>query len=163
ELKIGSVLLSLPISESRAPLWPVDIVGSITHNHSLVGAAVSKNTELLGVGIDFEVMDRVKCEMGRYICGPQDLKSHADLSDTEILTLIFSAKESLYKALYPSVNCFFGFNAAAVKEINFLEGSFIIELVSQINLNFGPSGRSQFQGRFLIQDNNCLTVLEIKP
>jgi 4'-phosphopantetheinyl transferase EntD len=38
-------------------------VGTISHNEFWVGAAVAKDTELLGVGMDFEVMGRTKLEL----------------------------------------------------------------------------------------------------
>jgi enterobactin synthetase component D len=127
----------------------------------LVGAAVSKNSSLLGVGIDFEVIGRAKLELARYIRSAEDLKTHQTLSDKDLLTLIFSAKESLYKALYPSAKRFFGFETAALREIDAFTGAFKIDLITQITSSLGPSGRFQFEGRFKIIGNNCLTVLEV--
>lgn len=161
EMHFGAELLSLPIHENRSPKWPEKVVGSITHNQFWVGAAVSKSKSLLGVGIDFEVMGRAKLELARYIRSPEDLQSHQSLNDNELLTLVFSAKESLYKALYPSINCFFGFEVAAVREIDLSNGTFKIDLISDIAPLYGPSGRFHFEGRFKIIENNCLTVLEI--
>lgn len=161
ELHCGTELLSLPISSKRSPEWPINVIGSITHNQFWVGAAVSKSHSLIGIGIDFEVMGRTKLELARYIRSPKDLKIHESFSENELLTLIFSAKESLYKALHPVAKCFFGFEAAAVKEINIHNGTFKIELISNISPNFGPLGRFQFEGRFKIEEESCLTVLEI--
>jgi enterobactin synthetase component D len=161
ELHFGTELLSLPISLNKAPQWPKDVIGSISHNQFWVGAAVSKSESLLGVGIDFEVMGRAKLELGRYIRNAKDLQTHQDLKENELLTLIFSAKESLYKALYPTAKCFFGFEAAAVLDIDTFSGTFKIALISEISPSLGPSGRCQFQGRFKIIGTSCLTVLEI--
>jgi enterobactin synthetase component D len=161
ELHFGSVLLSLPVAENRSPLWPKEVIGSITHNQFWVGAAVAKSNSLLGVGIDFEVMGRTKLEISRYVRTPKDLISHASLSDIELLTIIFSAKESLYKALHPSVKCFFGFETAAVTEIDLISGTFKIDLISDISKAYGPSGRAHFEGQVKIIDKSCLTVLEI--
>lgn len=97
---------------------------SISHNQFWVGSAVSKSKSLLGVGIDFEVIGRAKLELSRYIRSSEDLKTHQFLNENELLTLIFSAKESLYKALYPTAKCFFGFETAAINEIDVSNGTF---------------------------------------
>lgn len=161
EMRFGSELIFLPIGENRSPLWPNEVVGSISHNQFWVGAAVSNTPSLLGVGIDFEVMGRTKSELSRHIRTKEDLREHTFFSETELLTIIFSAKESLYKALYPTVKNFFGFDAAAVRKIDEELGTFAIDLVSKISPDFGPSERFQFEGRFEVIEKTCLTVLEI--
>lgn len=154
-------LYDLKNNADRSPAWPAGVVGTISHNEFWVGAAVAKETDLLGIGMDFEVMGRAKLELGRHIRSAEDLLFHPSLSDEELLTLIFSAKESLYKALYPQVKKFFGFEDAAVTEIDLDNGRFVINLLSDLNLNFGPKSRFSFEGRFTINNKTCLTVLEI--
>jgi enterobactin synthetase component D len=161
ELCTGKKLLELKAYEDRAPAWPSDVVGSISHNQYWVGSAVAKKSELLGVGIDFEVMGRTKIELARQIKNGKDLTTHPDFSAEELLTLIFSCKESLYKALYPSVKKFFGFEAAAVREVNLDQQTFMIELITQLSSDFSPNKRATFEGRFAIDQNSCLTVIEI--
>jgi 4'-phosphopantetheinyl transferase EntD len=154
-------LLSLPANGDRSPLWPTEVVGSISHDQFWVGAAVAKKTDLLGVGIDFEVMGRTRVELASHIRSSGDMKKHPDLTDEELLTLIFSCKESLYKALYPTVKKFFGFEEAALRLIDLNTGVFMIDLLSQLTPDFGPSSHHIFSGRFKISSKNCLTVLEI--
>jgi 4'-phosphopantetheinyl transferase EntD len=149
------------MSVDRAPVWPPGVIGSISHNQLLAGAAVAKSTSLIGIGIDLEVMGRVKGELARFIRTPEDLKTHNSYNESELLTIIFSAKESLYKALYPIVKCFFGFEAAAVREVDHLNCTFKIDLLKNLSDSLGPSGRFQFEGHFKIIEKNCLTVLEI--
>jgi len=161
ELHNGLELLTLPSAADRSPLWPKEVIGSISHNQYWVGAAVSSSQKLLGIGIDFEVIGRVKLELTRYIRSSKDLLAHQSLNSNELLTLIFSAKESLYKALYPQVKCFFGFEAAAVTNIDMTKGIFQIDLIKDISPFYGPSGRFRFEGQFIIIEGNCLTVLEI--
>lgn len=161
ELCTGRELLSLASNPDRSPAWPSDVVGSISHNQYWVGSAVAKSSELLGLGIDFEVMGRTKLELAKQIRSAEDLKTHPELSDAELLTFIFSCKESLYKALYPSVKKFFGFETAALRSINVTDQTFVIELITQLNPDFGHKSRSIFEGRFARDANSCLTVLEI--
>ncbi len=163
EMCTGKELLKLETAKDRAPMWPSDVVGSIAHDKKFVGAAVAKKGELIGVGIDFEEMGRTRIELSSHIRSSEDIKSHSAFSDEELLTLIFSTKESLYKALYPSVQKFFGFEDAALRSIDKDNGLFQIELLSQLTLNFGPNSRKTFEGRFTVQNKTCLTVLEVLP
>lgn len=159
----GLELLQLETAKSRAPIWPDDVVGSIAHDKNFVGAAVAKKSELIGIGIDFEELGRTKLELSSHIRSSEDLLSHPDLTDEELLTLIFSAKESLFKALYPSVQNFFGFEAAALRSIDRANGLFQIDLLSELNPDFGPLSRFSFSGRFIAENNICLTVIEVFP
>lgn len=154
-------LLELVSNPDRSPAWPSSVVGSISHNKQWVGAAVAKADELIGLGIDFETIGRAKPEISSHIKTDRDLKNHPDLSEEELLTLIFSSKESLYKALYPIIKKFFGFQDAAVKEINVKRGSFVIVLLTDLSDSFGPTTRHEFHGRFAVYAETCLTVLEI--
>ncbi|NOT80044.1 MAG: 4'-phosphopantetheinyl transferase superfamily protein [Bacteriovoracaceae bacterium] len=155
-------LFELPYSVDRSPLWPLGVVGSITHNRDYVSAAVGSSEFLKGVGIDLEILGRTKLELKSHITNSLDLKSHANLANEELLTLIFSIKESLYKALYPQVHQFFGFLDAAVSEIDFLNGTFKIKLLKELNDEYRPGHLDEFTGQFSIHEGHCLCVIEIK-
>ena len=161
ELCTGRKLLSLPVNPDRSPEWPSDVVGTISHNQYWVGAAVAKSTDMIGIGMDFEVLGRTKIELAKQIRTPQDLKKHPKLSDEELLTIIFSCKESLYKALYPNVKKFFGFEDAALRELDLSNGLFTIDLLTQLSLKFGINSHQSFTGRIAMDNRNCLTLLEI--
>lgn len=161
ELCTGRELLSLSVNQDRSPAWPSDVVGSISHNQYWVGAAVANHKDLVGVGIDFEVIGRTKLELAKQIRSEGDIKKHPKLSDEELLTIIFSCKESLYKALYPSVKKFFGFEDAALREIDLVSGAFTIDLLTQLSLKFGINSHQSFNGRLALDNRNCLTVLEV--
>ncbi len=161
EICTGRELLELISGVDRAPVWPIDVTGSIAHDKNFVGAAVAKKNDLIGIGIDFEELGRTKIELSSHIRSSHDLISHPDLSDTELLTLIFSTKESLYKALYPSVQKFFGFEDAALTKINLDAGTFQIDLITDLTHNFGPNSRKSFEGRFTVENKICLTVIEL--
>ncbi|MBY0414462.1 MAG: 4'-phosphopantetheinyl transferase superfamily protein, partial [Bdellovibrionales bacterium] len=165
EMCKGSELLNLEPNKDRSPAWPSDVVGTISHNLHWVGSAVANKEDLLGVGIDFEVRGRTRIKLSEQIRSPQDLVKHPKFSDEELLTLIFSCKESLYKALHPKVKIFFGFEDAAVREIrgnnDFEPGSFVIDLLSPLNQSFGPGTRYSFHGKFVQDENSLLTVIEV--
>lgn len=106
----------------RAPIWPNRIVGSITHSQGIAMAMVSYNTDIAGIGIDIEQLMSVKQEqeLQQQILHPDELFQFQRLAKqvSHPLTIIFSAKESIFKALYPSVKQFFGFDAAKLIAFN---------------------------------------------
>lgn len=106
--------------EDRAPIWPVELVGSISHTDRLATAVVGPAAQIESIGIDIErVIAEATPQMIKHICCDLDeldeLQDEQKISREEALTLIFSGKESLYKAIYPRLQRFYGFQAARVK------------------------------------------------
>ena len=97
------------------PLWPEGVVGSISHTQDVCMASVSNADGLLGLGIDIEAQRVLKANIQRVICREEELSLHWH-ADTELAKLIlFSAKESVYKALYPTQQRFIGFKEVLVE------------------------------------------------
>jgi enterobactin synthetase component D len=159
----GKHYWEIGVGEHRAPIWPDGLVGSITHGAGVVAAAVGRSPQLLGVGIDLEQRGRVKDRLSRIILSSNDLSTVPEMEQEDLLALIFSAKESLYKALYPQVKTFFGFDAASLVELNSSQNSFTLELVQRIGAGFGPNERNSFSGRYYFEDDLLLTVVEVLP
>ncbi len=157
----GTELLSLNSNDDRTPNWPPDLIGSISHSNEYVCAAIADKTKVRCLGLDIELLGRTKIELARHILTANDLKEHTHFSAEELLTFIFSAKESLYKALYPEVKKFFGFDYAYVSEIDFKNQTFKIFLTKSLNSEFGPQNRNSFEGRFALFEGSLLTILEI--
>jgi len=107
---------ALVIGPDRLPVWPDGVLGSISHSGALALAWVLPTGAAQGVGVDVEaVMAPERCErLGRRIAPELRPGQGAAVgySDEVVLTLAFSAKESLFKALYPSVRRYLGFDAA---------------------------------------------------
>ncbi len=108
----------------RAPCWPSGFTGSITHTHNLALAAViADNTARpCGVGIDTEAIINAydAQDIADGIVNPAERKllARCGLPFPAALTLAFSAKESLFKALYRHVGHYFDFLAAEITAIN---------------------------------------------
>lgn len=86
----------------RAPVWPAGVTGSITHSKDRAIAAVS--TRYLGVGLDCEALvapDRAM-QLAAAIFTEAEARLRPEvLPFASFFTLVFSAKEALYKALSP--------------------------------------------------------------
>jgi enterobactin synthetase component D len=114
----------LATRDDRLPEWPPGVCGSISHSGTLALAWVARApaqgpVACGGVGVDVEHwLSTERCERLQQRIAPE--LSQLDpslLPGTAALTLAFSAKESLFKALYPQVRRYLGFDAAQVLEI----------------------------------------------
>jgi len=105
-----------PIGRGRRgePLWPAGLVGSITHTRGLALAAVGWREDTVGLGIDIEAKDRkVSLEVARLVCLPQEQAWVEAGEDPGLrLKMLFSAKESVFKALYPLESVYLSFKDA---------------------------------------------------
>jgi enterobactin synthetase component D len=140
------------------PLWPDGFVGSITHSRGLVAAAVASRHHASALGIDLEhvVAEERASRVSRIVLHACESRLKADgLDETTRFTLIFSAKEALFKCLYPVVLRRFGYRDAAVRRIDTTTGTFRIELITPLGAAF-PRGHS-FTGRYSARDGIVLT------
>jgi 4'-phosphopantetheinyl transferase EntD len=100
----------------RAPLWPPGIVGSITHTGAqedgFCGVVLARTQELLSVGVDAELAAPLPGELWTMVLTPRE-RALAQVQPAPerglLATLYFSAKESVYKALYPLERRFIDF------------------------------------------------------
>lgn len=101
------------MGDDRLPVWPEALSGSISHGGGLAAAIVGRAHSYPGLGIDVEApIAPSRCQrLGRRIANPREHAILRTLNTTAEarFTAIFSAKEALFKALYPSVRHYFDF------------------------------------------------------
>ena len=105
------------IGDSKAPRWPAGTVGSITHSGDLAAALVAREEHWRGIGQDAEaLLDETRAErLAPQILTPAERHWREGLPAErrgEFVTLAFSLKESLFKALFPLVGVRFYFQDA---------------------------------------------------
>jgi enterobactin synthetase component D len=90
-----------------APQWPEGFIGSISHSKSLAVACMYPRHKVRSVGIDTElIMSAERAQQVRsQILHPRESWVTTPLE----LSLVFSFKESIYKALHPLLQRFIGF------------------------------------------------------
>lgn len=151
----GEVLAELPIGEKREPIWPAGIVGSISHTKRYACAVVSNH--LKGLGIDIEAkIEQKRFDKIHSLFISESEKQNFDI-DPFVGSLIFSAKESLYKALYPHVKQFFGFKDAQMLEIK--KDRFVLKL-TRLDGPF-QAFQEPIEGRFIQDDEMVLTLIKL--
>ena len=98
-------------AEDRRPVWPEGVVGSIGHARGLAGAIVAPAEAFDGLGIDVEMENAVSANTADRLLTETE---HAWLPAPEWRTMIFAAKEAVYKSVNPMVREFLGFQDVEV-------------------------------------------------
>ncbi len=103
--------------DDRAPLWPEGVVGSLTHCDHFCAAAVAHCELVLSLGLDAELDSPLRERVVQRICTPDERAHLAELPEIPSgwEKLVFSAKESFYKAYYPVARSFLGFQDVALR------------------------------------------------
>ncbi|MNZ17197.1 4'-phosphopantetheinyl transferase Npt [compost metagenome] len=147
------------LGEDRAPVWPAGVVGSISHSHGLASALVANGRQWRGLGLDLEeplTADRA-LRLAEEILTEAELQRLQDLSpeqQAERITLTFSIKESLFKALYPLVGKRFYFHDAELLDSDAASGRARLQLLIGLSTEW-TEGKEldgcycHFQGRLL--------------
>jgi len=111
------------IGQHREPLWPKGIMGSISHGKS-ISIALSQEKNIGGIGVDIQTTFSDKeAKISRKIILNHTEKellreNPFDLSHKQLLTLIFSSKESFFKAVFSQVGGYFDFKDVSVMSVD---------------------------------------------
>jgi 4'-phosphopantetheinyl transferase EntD len=102
----------LLIGDSREPLWPESVTGSISHCENLVGAISAKKDKVRALGLDIEIVGKVERELWDLVFTTTEqnfLKELKPESAALFSTVIFSAKECFYKLQFPLTKTYIDF------------------------------------------------------
>ncbi|WDZ86559.1 4'-phosphopantetheinyl transferase family protein [Micromonospora cathayae] len=104
----------IPAGPRREPVWPDGVVGSITHCTGYRAAAVARVRAVVAVGVDAEPHEPLPAGLLAAVASPVErarLTGLAPVAPTVCWDrLLFSAKESVYKAWYPLTRRPLGFD-----------------------------------------------------
>jgi enterobactin synthetase component D / holo-[acyl-carrier protein] synthase len=147
-----------------APQWPRGVTGSITHCAGYRAVAVALTQDVVSLGIDAEpneplpnhgMLDLIARNSER--AGLADLAAGAPGVCWD--RLLFSAKESVYKAWFPLTRRWLDFHSADIV-ISAREGRFTARLLVE-GLCVGGSPMSMLHGRWLIDQDLLATAIVI--
>ncbi|MFE2292658.1 4'-phosphopantetheinyl transferase [Streptomyces sp. NPDC059452] len=146
---LGIAPVAVASGPGRCPLWPSGVVGSITHAAGYCAAAVAWSGHVPGIGIDLETAEDLPDEIVPLVCTTAELSRLKDLpSGTPSAKIIFSAKESAYKVLYPLTGRFRDFLEAEMTFDPALD-SFCFEL-----------GGTSVHGRYRVAEGCVITIAQ---
>ena len=97
--RLGHAQRTVPKSASGVPIWPAGIVGSLAHDSDVSVAAIASQHEFSSLGVDVEPAQALDSDLLDFVITENERRSIAD--DPCGGRLLFSIKESVYKAIYP--------------------------------------------------------------
>jgi 4'-phosphopantetheinyl transferase EntD len=159
--RLGVPDAQILVGPDRAPLWPEGIVGSITHCETYAAAAVARRDDVAALGIDAEPHAPLPEGVPRLVVGEAErdwLESAGGSTCWD--RVLFSAKESVFKAWSPLTDSWLGFKDAEVS-LSPRDGTFRARLlVPGPEVAGGPLTR--LDGRFAVHDGLVLTAVAVE-
>jgi len=147
--------------EGGAPLWPSGVVGSITHCPGYRAAVVARTDDVITIGIDAEPCEALPEGVLNLVSLPPEREQLAGLARRSEPVpwdkLLFSAKESVYKAWFPLTGQWLGFKDAHLT-IDADSGAFAARLLVPAP-TVGGRALTGFTGRWLVRDGLLLTAI----
>lgn len=114
--RLGLDDVAVPSGPDRAPVWPAGVVGSMTHCEGFRAAAVARADAFAGLGIDAEVHAPLPPEVLSLVMSADERAALVGLDPATCPDrVLFSAKESVYKAWYPVTRAWLGFEDVDVR------------------------------------------------
>jgi 4'-phosphopantetheinyl transferase EntD len=145
----------------RAPRWPAGIVGSLTHTQGFCAAAVARRGGLLALGLDAEC-ERLSPRAAQRVLAAAEREQLGQLPSPPACgseTLGFSAKESVFKALYPLSGVRLGFRDASL-EFDPTARRFRVRLRPERESAL-PAG-TWLEGRYLVAEPYVVTSVVVR-
>lgn len=144
----------------RSPVWPSKWRGSLSHSREYAMAVITPDESGLTPGIDIEFFAPETMQETAHLFASADEQKRLALSGMDYATALliaFSAKESLYKALYPETGRFFDFDAARVCKIEPLHQCITLELTQTLCASRAKG--SQIKGYYDVSDGKVITII----
>lgn len=130
--------------------WPEGVTGSLSHCEGLCVAAVAASPAVRLLGVDVEPRAPLPEGVLEWVACAREIAAHGR---PPLDVVLFSAKESVFKALYPRVGRFFGFEEVSI----WLGENGRFEARLQPNLAL-EARRETLGGRFALTPNFVMTA-----
>ncbi|WP_447507066.1 4'-phosphopantetheinyl transferase family protein [Acinetobacter oleivorans] len=154
--------LDQPLTSMREhlPIWPTHVLGSISHSQNKLIVALSNNAIYLGVDIEHWVTSEFAQESAHLVLTPSEFdlwktKACEFFDFARYVSLIFSVKESLYKAVYPTAKQYIDFLEASIVDINFENQTLTLTFLPEIQQRYQLL--EQYQGGWTIEKDHIMT------
>ncbi|MFD4530160.1 4'-phosphopantetheinyl transferase [Streptomyces sp. NPDC058470] len=169
--KLGVAPAPILPGERGAPQWPAGVIGSMTHCEGYTAAAVARATDLASLGIDAEPHLVLPDGVLGAVALPAEVARlgglGARIPDIHWDRLLFSAKESVYKAWFPLTAKWLDFSEADIDifvdpgaGVHALSGRLRAELLVPGPL-VGGDRLGFFDGRWTVQRGLVATVITV--
>jgi 4'-phosphopantetheinyl transferase EntD len=148
--------------ERGAPTWPAGVVGSMTHCAGYRAAAVARAIDVATIGLDAEPNEPLPEGVLATVASPGEQAALAELPAGAGVSwdrLLFSVKESVYKAWFPLSRTWLDFAEADVTIDP--AGTFMARLLVPGPVVAGVK-LGGFTGRWLARDGVVVTAIAVR-
>lgn len=147
--------------QGGGPAWPAGLVGSITHCEGYRAAAVAPDRDVITLGIDAEPNSRLPPGVLEMVADAREQSWVAQLAAADPTvcwdTLLFSAKEAVYKAWFPIAKSWLDFTDVTVT-LERTERAFCARLVRPAAARLDQRTTS-FNGRWMVRRGLVATAI----
>jgi len=160
--RLGVGNFPLLVGPGRAPLWPKNVVGSISHCSNLCVVAATNDKVIKGLGVDVEMAGPLEISVRNLVCTEKEKQWLADtppLIGADMAKIIFSAKESLYKCLFSFTRGpldFMNVQVEFTRQMNEFDVEFLNEEIAECLRQYNLTGR------YYCSDDFVFTGVEIR-
>ena len=155
--ELGLPPVAILRGESGEPRWPAGVVGSITHCTGYRAAAVAWRRDVAALGIDAEPHEPLRPGLIGRIARAEEEDRLRALAAADATVhwdrLLFSAKESVYKAWFPLAGTWLGFHDAAVA----IDAAGTLS----VNLLVDDPPATELEGRWIARDGLMVTAIVV--
>lgn len=156
--QLGWPRYPLVAGSRREPLWPPGVVGAITHCPGYCAAAVARAAVVRSLGIDAEVRGPLPEGVADMVCTEAELRHTAALDGDHWGVVLFSAKESIYKAWYPLAQRWLDYRDAELA-LDLERGIFRARILLQLEPGVFPW--NPLEGRFVVGPDRVYTAVTV--
>ena len=150
---------------NREPLWPDGIVGSMTHCDGYRAAAVAKSGTVAGLGVDAEPHAPLPAGVFDTIARPDEVPVQAELAaarpQVQWDRLLFSAKESVYKAWFPVARRWLGFEDASLEFTADPVAGEVATGTFSVRIHQSGAPLTRMSGRWIVESGLVVTAITL--
>jgi len=157
ELGIDDFILTN--APDRSPLWPAGIQASLSHSNGIVVVAATRQPCAVGVDVEQLMSESTAQETATLLMNEQEqvMLQTQPVSFSAAATLLFSLKESVYKALWPQLHQPMDFLDAALVSVDFAQQSATLRLTQHVGERFARG--TLLEADFMWQENQVITLV----
>jgi 4'-phosphopantetheinyl transferase EntD len=162
--KLGVPAQPLLPGERGAPGWPPGLAGSMTHCDGYRAAAVAYSDVAATIGVDAEPHEPLPHGVAGAVTLPAEREWLSTLSaarpDVYWDRLLFSVKESVYKAWFPLTRRWLDFEQAAIRVDPDTE-TFTATLLVDSGVTVNGAPLKEFTGRWLVRNGVVASAIVV--
>lgn len=158
--RMGLEPVPILMDNRGAPQWPPNVVGSISHTSTRCIAACGYEKDFASIGVDIE--DNLPITEGTLRLVASDIEIEmldGIVSDIALGTLLFSIKESVYKAQYGLTKTWLDFPDVSIH----LEPDMgIFHAQIKKDVSFSPAAYDALKGYFCLEKSFIFTAIALR-